>query len=96
MVDIEQILACLNRDQIRATYGAVGEVMGIPAIGVGRHLGESRAEASWIVSASSGKPSGYDPYALICLYIAGLYATGKEMVVFGDDEEGYIVVPVGR
>ncbi|RLA45635.1 MAG: hypothetical protein DRR42_19160 [Gammaproteobacteria bacterium] len=34
--------------------------MGIPAIGVGRHLGESRAEASWIVSASSGKPSGYD------------------------------------
>ena len=34
--------------------------------------------------------------ALICLYIAGLYAIGKEMMVFGDDEEGYIVVPVGR
>jgi hypothetical protein len=60
MVDIQQILACLNSDQIRATYGAVGEVMGIPAIGVGRHLDESRAEASWVVSASSGKPSGYD------------------------------------
>lgn len=60
MVDIQQILVCLNREQIRATYGAVGEVMGIPAIGVGRHLGKCRAEASWIVSASSGRPSGYN------------------------------------
>jgi predicted RNase H-like nuclease len=60
MIDIQQILTCLNKNQIRATYGAVGKVMGIPAIGVGRHLGELRAEASWIVSASSGKPSGYD------------------------------------
>lgn len=31
--------------------------------------------------------------ALICLYIAGLYAMGKEMVVFGDSAKGYIVVP---
>ena len=33
VVVIEKILACLNRIQVRATYGAVGEVMGIPAIG---------------------------------------------------------------
>jgi predicted RNase H-like nuclease len=31
--------------------------------------------------------------ALICLYIAGLYAAGIEMTVFGDIETGYIVVP---
>ena len=34
--------------------------------------------------------------AIICLYIAGLYATGQDMVVFGDIQEGYIVVPVVR
>ena len=60
MTDIQLILDCLNHHKIRATYGAVGELMGIPAIGVGRYLGNPRAEASWIVSASSGKPSGYD------------------------------------
>jgi predicted RNase H-like nuclease len=34
--------------------------------------------------------------ALICLYIAALYAIGKKMVVFGDSEKGYIVVPMRR
>lgn len=56
---IEQILAALNAEKIRATYGAVGELLGIPAIGVGRRLGEQRPEASWVVSKKSGRPSGY-------------------------------------
>ena len=34
--------------------------------------------------------------AIICLYIAGLYAIGNEVVVFGDVQEGYIVVPSNR
>ena len=50
-MDIRTILAGLNTHQIRATYGAVGELLGIPAIGVGRYLGDPRAEASWVVSA---------------------------------------------
>ena len=31
--------------------------------------------------------------ALICLYVAGLYSSGHEMMVFGDTRTGYIVVP---
>ncbi|WP_395376724.1 DUF429 domain-containing protein [Marinicella sp. W31] len=31
--------------------------------------------------------------AVVCLYIAGLYAIGQTFHVFGDVEEGYIVVP---
>lgn len=58
-MDVQQILKALNQHHIRATYGAVGEVLGLPAIGVGRHLGNPRPEASWIVSAATGKPSGY-------------------------------------
>lgn len=58
-MQIDTILVALNRYKIRATYGAVGELLGIPAIGVGRRLGDQRPEASWIVSAKTGKPSGY-------------------------------------
>jgi predicted RNase H-like nuclease len=31
--------------------------------------------------------------AIICLYIAGLYASGAPMQTFGDIESGYVVVP---
>ncbi len=57
---LDQILDCLNREQIRATYGAVGEVIGIPAIGVGAALGRRTQRASWVVNARTGKPTGYN------------------------------------
>ena len=60
--ELERILAFLNRDKIRATYKAVGEVLGIPAIAVNRRsLGEPRPERSWIVRSDTGLPTGYDP-----------------------------------
>jgi predicted RNase H-like nuclease len=59
--DIQPILDYLNRHQVRATYSAVGKVIGVPAIGVARYLGSPRPEASWIVSAATGSPSGYKP-----------------------------------
>ena len=31
--------------------------------------------------------------AIVCLFIAGLYAIGQPMTIFGDFESGYIVVP---
>ena len=34
--------------------------------------------------------------ALVCLYIAGLHAVGEPMRVFGNDIDGYIVVPAVR
>ena len=58
---IDRILDCLNRERIRATYGAVGEVIGIPAIGVGAALGKRSQRASWVVNAGTGKPAGYGP-----------------------------------
>jgi len=58
---IHQILAVLNKQKVRATYGAVGQVLGIFPRNVGKLLGQRRQEASWIVSATSGKPIGYSP-----------------------------------
>lgn len=61
-ITINEILSALNTHKIRATYGAIGGVLGIPAIGVGGRLGEMRPEASWVVSAKNGRPSGYSDH----------------------------------
>jgi len=58
---IDQILTALNKRRVRATYGAVGQVLGISARNVGNRLGQRRPEASWVVNAKTGKPSGYLP-----------------------------------
>jgi len=58
---LKLILDYLNREHVRATYGAVGEALGIPAIAVGTSLGDRCPEASWIVSAETGQPTGYAP-----------------------------------
>jgi alkylated DNA nucleotide flippase Atl1 len=55
----QAILEALNREKIRATYGAVAEVLGIQAWSVGQVLGAPRVEASWVVNAHSGLPTGY-------------------------------------
>jgi hypothetical protein len=58
---ITKVLQFLNRAKIRATYGAVGEALGdVPGRAVGEMLGDRRPEASWVVRADTGKPSGYD------------------------------------
>lgn len=58
-VAIVRILQVLAERKLRATYGAVGGVIGIPPQIVGRHLGKRRPEASWVVSKKSGMPTGY-------------------------------------
>ena len=55
----QQILDALNAARVRATYGAVAQVLGIRPLSVAKHLGVRRPEASWIVSARTGLPSGY-------------------------------------
>ena len=55
----QQILDALNAARVRATYGAVAQVLGIHPLSVAKHLGVRRPEASWVVSARSGLPSGY-------------------------------------
>src|SRR5210317_1218589 len=59
---IEKALRALNEHKIRATYGAVGQYLRIPAIAVSNLLGARRPEASWVVSAASGRPTGYEPH----------------------------------
>lgn len=59
MPDIDSILSFLNRCKIRATYGAVGGVIGMHARSVSGLLGSRRPEASWVVRADSGLPTGY-------------------------------------
>lgn len=55
----DQILDCLNCERIRATYGAVGEVLGLRAQSVGAVLGSRTTRASWVVNARTGEPTGY-------------------------------------
>ena len=59
---IEEILAYLNDACVRCTYGAVGEIIGVQPQSVGRsYLREPRSEASWVVRARTGQPTGYNP-----------------------------------
>ena len=57
---LDEVLTFLNGEQIRATYGAVAEVIGVSPRALGVHLGPHRPEASWVVSAENGLPTGYD------------------------------------
>ena len=57
----DQILDCLNLERVRATYGAVGEVLGRPARSVGQALGSRSRRASWVVAKKNGEPTDYSP-----------------------------------
>src|SRR5258705_8629231 len=57
---LNTIVEFLNHEEIRATYGAVAGVLGVNAQSIGAMLGARRVEASWIVNAESGLPTGYD------------------------------------
>jgi hypothetical protein len=62
MYELPDIVLFLNQAQVRATYGAVAELVGGIARGLGARLTAlySRSpETSWIVSAESGLPTGY-------------------------------------
>ena len=79
---VMEILECLNRTKTRATYAAVAEIIGGLPRGVGRRLGSRRPVASWVVSATSGLPSGYSPHEMHPDLIgAPLVRTGDELRV---------------
>jgi hypothetical protein len=60
-VSLEEILRFLNEEQVRVTYGAVAEVLGVIPRALGTRLGARRPEASWIVSAENSLPTDYSP-----------------------------------
>ena len=58
----EKILCELNKRKTRATYGAVGCILGVLPRHVGKYLGDPCPKASWVVRKSGlgkGKPTGY-------------------------------------
>ncbi len=58
---LAEIITFLNENRVRATYGAVAEILGVVPRSMGARLGPRHAEASWIVSAETGLPTGYSP-----------------------------------
>jgi len=56
---LPEILEFLNAEQVRATYSAVGELLGIVPRSMGSQLGPHSPERSWIVSAGTGLPTDY-------------------------------------
>jgi hypothetical protein len=58
---LPEILEFLNAEQVRATYSAVGELLGIIPRAMGTQLGPHTPERSWIVSAGTGLPTDYSP-----------------------------------
>lgn len=63
-VRLDDIVAYLNAAQVRATYGAVAKVVGGIAQSIGARLGGvagRRPEASWVVNAETGLPTGFLP-----------------------------------
>jgi hypothetical protein len=58
---LAEIITFLNHNRVRATYGAVAEVLGVVPRSIGARLGPRHMEASWIVSAATGLPTGYSP-----------------------------------
>ena len=57
--DLIKFVEFLQRNKLRATYGAIAEAADVPQRSVGRLLGDRCPLASWVVSASTGTPTGY-------------------------------------
>ena len=57
---MSKIVALLSKHSQRATYGAVGGLVGLPARSVMAGQPKSK-ENSWVVAAKTGKPTGYLP-----------------------------------
>ena len=56
---VDQILDFLSKNRVRATYGAVGKLLGVPPRSVGKELGPRCPRASWVVSSATGRPTDY-------------------------------------
>ena len=57
--ELVRFVEFLSRNRIRATYKAVGEAADVPVRSVGGRLGERCPLASWVVSDTTGEPTGY-------------------------------------
>lgn len=81
-VELHTIVDFLNRRQCRATYTAVSELLGVPAVAVGALLGARNPRNSWVVRANDGLPSGYDEAEMhpMLRQCSAIYASGAELL----------------
>src|SRR5262245_16334112 len=82
-VSLDEIVEFLNDQQVRPTYGAVAEVLGLVPRSLGVHLGPRRPEASWIVNANSGLPTDYsqDEWHPALLDKGDIIASGTALIL---------------
>ena len=57
-LELEDVVSFLDRRQLRATYGAVGQVVGRPATFLMTGIPRG-PRYSWIVNQETGLPTGY-------------------------------------
>ena len=60
----QKILCELNNRKTRATYGAVGCILGVLPQDVGKYLGCRRPKASWVVNKKTRRPTGYKTHEI--------------------------------
>ena len=82
-VSLEEILRYLNDQQVRATYGAVAEVLGAIPRSMGARLGPHRPQASWIVNSVNGLPTDYSEadWHPALLSNADIITTGRTLIL---------------
>ena len=79
---VVRILDSLQGNRIRATYGAVGQVIGRQARSVGSVLGERCPKAAWVVRRDTGQPTGYaehQKHAELCIRCE-IISDGEELI----------------
>ena len=82
-IRLDDVVSFLNAAQIRATYGAVAEVVGGIAQSIGGRLGGlagRRKEASWVVNAKTGLPTNYPPE-----HLHPALTRNRDIITRGDD-----------
>jgi hypothetical protein len=82
-VSLDDILRFLNEEQVRATYAAVADVLGVVPRSMGARLGPRRPEASWIVNAYNGLPTDYsqDEWHPALLSQSEIITSGRVLVL---------------
>lgn len=81
---IGTVLAALQANKIRCTYGALADCVGANPSSVSVFLQPRRAEASWVVNKKTKLPTGYESYQLHPELEANekVIETGKELEAF--------------
>ena len=57
--ELIKILDFLNKKEMRCTYGAIADVIGLKPKFIAAQLGERRPYVSWVVNSKTNEPTDY-------------------------------------